>query len=114
MSKEYQNCGGLFEMILKDQNVSMYIHPDIENRIPIQLVTQGLCDADLYGDAFGHPIQFNPSNRKDTVFFLTKFDTQDNNVNFELQYDVEGIKISGNAVYSASIWAVSDLVVFEQ
>ncbi len=113
MSEDNRDCGDLFEAIFLNENVSMYIHPEIESRIPIQLVTQGFCEAGLQGSAYGSQIQFNPENVKDTAFFITNFVKTENKISFELKYEIEGIKITGNATYSSSSWAISELLVVE-
>lgn len=113
MSNASQNYGGLFSAILEDENVSMYIHAELKDRIPIQVVTNDLIKERLEGAVYGAEIQFDPQAPKESAFYLKKL-TKDGEVFlFELNYEIEGVKITGNAVESSGSWTVSNLLVTE-
>lgn len=103
----------VLQLILDHEEVQQYLHPDVENRVPIQISTNNLIPDNISINKFDKPVEFASKAQQGPHFEIIRYEQSKDSVEFIIRYDVEGLSVSGNAVIEGTAVQLMDLDVIE-
>lgn len=87
----------VIQSILDHNEIQQYLHPDIENRLPIRVLTNNFFSPATTITKFDEPVLFLAEMPTEPYFEITKFEHSGDYIEFTIRYEVEGVSISGKA-----------------
>lgn len=97
ISMDNEISAKVIQSILEHNEIQQYLHPDIENRLPIRVVTNNLIPAHLTIQKFDKPVLFLSAAPTEPHLEIVTFKHKGDFIEFFIRYDVEGVSISGIA-----------------
>ena len=87
----------VIQLILDNNEIQQYLHPDAENRLPVRVVTNNLIPANIAIKKFDKPVLFLTEISREPHLEIVTFKYSGDSIEFFIRYDVEGVSISGKA-----------------
>ena len=106
----------LFKMILDHPDFQQYLHPELEDRVPLKVKSNSELGTNLSIEKFGKAIEFvNSINSIEItpILEVISFNIGNNQVSFEILYEIEGVTIKGILESDTTQWSFKEFDVFE-
>jgi hypothetical protein len=97
ISMEDDVSAKVIKSILDHNEIQQYLHPDIENRLPVRVVTNKLIPTNITIHKFDRPVLFLTEIPIEPHLEIVTFKHNRDSIEFLILYDVEEVSISGNA-----------------
>jgi hypothetical protein len=102
----------ILEAIIETPDFQMFLHPEVEGRLPVQLVKNEFVTTDLFMKNNGYKVQFRdslilPDGMMHRIR-VTNIDCEEKRLQYSVFYPVEGAVITGSIYKLDSIWKVED------
>ncbi|MFC4220014.1 hypothetical protein ACFOWS_07710 [Flagellimonas marina] len=98
----------IIEAIMATPDFQMFLHPNIEGRLPVQLVKNEFITSDLNIFSNGFQVQFVDSltlpEGKEHQITLGKIDCTGSKISYSIYYPIEGVIISGKILKKDGSW----------
>lgn len=105
----------VIKMILDHPDLQQYLHPELIERVPIKISNISVSNQSLSIRKFNKLVEVvtDKSDNKSPSLDFISFIQEENNVNFEISYNVEGVTIKGIAKKIDGRWSFIDFDVYE-
>lgn len=97
ISMENNVSAKVIQSILDHNEIQQYLHPDIENRLPVRVVTNSLISDHITIKKFDEPVLFLTEIPTEPHLEIVTFKHSGDSIEFFIRYEVEGVSISGKA-----------------
>ncbi|MEZ4968912.1 MAG: hypothetical protein R2814_04485 [Flavobacteriaceae bacterium] len=98
----------IIETIMSTPDFQMFLHPNVEGRLPVQLVKNEFVTSDLNIFSNGFQVQFVDSltlpEGKEHQITLGNIDCFGSKISYFIYYPIEGVIISGKILKKDSSW----------
>ena len=106
----------LFKMILDHPDLQQYLHPDLQQRVPLRVKSNDELGVNLSIEKFGKPVLFVDtvvSTRNVPMLEVVLFEVSGDLVSFKILYAIEGVTIKGVLDKISGQWLFKEFEVFE-
>lgn len=113
---EKQDKEEVLRLILDHPDLQQYFHPEVKGRVPVRIKTTEELGNNLSIEKFGKSVEISPSfdSGNDTPLVeIVEFQKSNDQVSFEIAYDIEGIVVKGNLEKGGGKWSVKEFLVSE-
>ncbi|TKD65911.1 hypothetical protein [Flavobacterium sp. ASW18X] len=103
-----QDKENILESIMGTEEFQMFLHPEIDGRLPILLVKSEFISTDLELFSNGQKVEYvdslNLPNGRQHRIKLLEMDCEKNIIKYSIFYPIEGAIISGSVKKKENIW----------
>lgn len=103
----------ILQLILDHKDLQLYYHQELPERSQVSVVTHNRIPVGLDVQKFGLAVEFIDSTSDIAKFDVNRFEVQLNRIYFSLLYEVEGVRIIGEASRADGGWVLSAVEVSE-
>lgn len=101
----------VFKLILSDEEFHQYLHLELEERSPILIATNHNIPISTKPDGFD--VVLHVEKISELYIEVVKFVVESNSVEFEINYEVEGVTFQGVASKKNGQWVIQKKSIFE-
>ncbi|WNO10537.1 hypothetical protein [Teredinibacter sp. KSP-S5-2] len=103
---EKRDLHAAFQSLLDYPSLQQYFHPELEDRVPVVVKTNGHVPPGIDVIKFGLPVKFMAQPKSGTYLDVHQFYRIRNDIHFDIDYPVEGVFFRGRLIKEKTHWRV--------
>ena len=110
------NTGVVIKLIIDNPQLQYYLHPETPGRKPLKIKSNANLGTNITVNKYNQPVEFLDPNAHINglpVLDIETWDATNDNINFKIHYEIEGVTVQGQIHKIGNYWNVENYSIFE-